>query len=228
VKAKPLAVLRIALAATIVSLAAQTAWGQPPRDGEREWRGRGPMPELGGPDGMDPRELLEQVMMARISKDLRLDDEQTVILVRQFTEHRDEMRQMHHRRMELLRELRGVLNEGGESEAELEARLEALQAHEDAMHAARGAFFERAAEGLTVRQRAGLYVFIHEFEGDMRRLMQRARERHRDADDEARPGRPGPPQFRGRGPGRGEQEDAGAGNGDGAAEQAGPAQGAAE
>jgi len=51
------------------------------------------------------RELLAQVMIARMSRELALDDEQTVLLVRRFSEFREQVRERQRQRAEMARDL---------------------------------------------------------------------------------------------------------------------------
>ena len=151
----------------------------PPGDGGRFSRG-GPREEhrftdeMGNP--VDPRELLEQVMTARLSKELALDEQQTVTLVRRFSEFREEMHSFRMERMRLLRELRTVTRNAQDEEA-INATLKALLELDETVARANRNLFETASSSYTPWQRARLYIFMSEFENDMRRMVQRARER---------------------------------------------------
>lgn len=187
-----------------VALAAPVVWAQPeppPPHGGPGWREGGPPPggdrRRGpgpgpGPDG-HTRELLEQVMLARLSKELTLDDEQTVLMVRRFAEHKDEMRTLQRDRATRMRALAEAVR-GNADEAALEAALEAVQAADARITTLKEATYESLGEGLTAWQRGRLYLFISEFEDDMKRLVQQARDRARMGGGEG----PGP-----RGPRRG-------------------------
>jgi hypothetical protein len=156
--------------------------GSPPREpGEGGRFGRGPREghvfrdEMG--NEVDPRELLEQVMTARLSKELALDEQQTVVLVRRFTEFREEMHALRMERGRILRDLRQATRTAQDEEAITE-NLAALMELDERAARARRELFESASGGYTPWQRARLYIFMTEFEGDMRRMVQRARERH--------------------------------------------------
>jgi len=151
------------------------AQGGPPRP---RWGG-GPPPGAGAPGDIEDRdtsELLEAVMAARLAKALGLNDEQTVVTVRRFGEYKEELRGLRRGRHELLKQLTAAIQDEV-PEAELETALKNLVEHDTKLAQYRFGVFEKASEGLSVAQRAKLYVFLNDFESDMRRLVQRARER---------------------------------------------------
>jgi hypothetical protein len=133
-------------------------------------------PEVAG-EQVDPKELLEQVMMARISKELALDDDQAVLLVKRFSEYREQMSVMRKKRFETMKDLKQVVKDTAKDE-DLKAKLDTLIALDEESSLARKELFESLSSGLTEWQRARLYIFLTEFEGDMRRYLQRARERY--------------------------------------------------
>ncbi|MBI2434399.1 MAG: hypothetical protein HYV26_16195 [Candidatus Hydrogenedentes bacterium] len=143
--------------------------------------------EMGSTEKVDPRELLEQVMMARLSKDLALDEEQTVLMVRQFMDFRDEQRALRKTRNDLFRELEQALR-GSKGDTEIAPKLEALIAQDKKIEASRDSLFENASAGLTAWQKGRLYIFLSRFENDMRHMVQRARERFRPSGGEGRQG----------------------------------------
>ncbi len=132
------------------------------------------------------RELLEQAMTARISKELALSDEQTVLVVRSFAEIREETRQLRMKKTELTRELRGLLN-NSQDEALIQAKLEGIMLIDADVVNMRLRAFEESSRDLTVWQRAKLYLFISEFEADLRKMLARAKE-HRLLREEGGPG----------------------------------------
>ena len=153
---------------------------QPSGDREKAPHAEGERPEgvrhRGGPPDAKTRELLEQVMMARLSKELELSEEQTVILVRKFTEYREQARELRKKRYELLRQLQTQLKENKE-DAGIAAKLEEIKQQDDSITQARRDLFTRASEGLAIWQQARLYVFMDEFESELRRVVQRAKEK---------------------------------------------------
>lgn len=124
----------------------------------------------------DAREIMEAVMVARISRELELNDEQTVLMMRRISEFKQETDEARKRRGELVRALNEAVRSGA-AEANVEAKLHELVDHDRALAEAKFGMFERAGEGLNVAQRAKLYLFLGEFETDMRKLIQKARMR---------------------------------------------------
>ena len=133
----------------------------------------------GGPWEPDAemREILEQVMVARLSKELALDDEQTVLLVRQFSGYRERVHELQKQHSELVKDLKASVEEGTDGQA-IEDKLEAIMAHDEKILSAQREVYELAGGELTAWQRAKLYIFITDFQGEMRNLIRRARERH--------------------------------------------------
>lgn len=127
--------------------------------------------------GQETRKLLEQVMIARVSKELSLDDEQTVLLVRRFAEQKQEVVSLNKERQARIRALNAVVEEGKDADL-IEERLAAVRDIDTKLHIAKTATLESLGEGLTPWQRARLYLFLMEFESDMKRLLQKARERN--------------------------------------------------
>jgi len=158
------------------------------------------------------RELLMQVMVARLSRELELSDEDTVLMVREFADFQERMQDLHQEHRDLSVELRELV-ERGAPEDTIEAKLDALVEHEEAIADAQQEVYEEMADGLSVENRARLYLFMDEFKRDMRRLVQRAQQRHwgsgRDPGMRRGPDRPGGRgEFRGpRGPGERDRPD---------------------
>lgn len=121
-------------------------------------------------------DLIESVMAARLSKELGLNDEQTVLMVRRFSDFREQLTEMKRQRQEKVRALRTALREKQPDE-KIEAALQDLIAHDlDTLEFRKNAY-QNAAGSLSTTQRAKLYVFVTDFEADMRKLIQQARER---------------------------------------------------
>lgn len=121
-------------------------------------------------------ELIESVMVARLAKELELNEEQTVLMVRRFSDYREQLNDLKRQRQEKLRKLRTVLRENKPDEV-VDGALQDLIAHDLKTLEFRKKAYQNAAGSLSVQQRAKLYVFVSDFEGDMRRLIQKARER---------------------------------------------------
>jgi len=148
-----------------------------PREGDqremfRRWRDQsGDEPGRPGPprDREQAREYLEGVMVARLSKALGLSDEESILLLRNFNEHRDETNRLYRQRRELVEELRNLLkSEDGEASADALNRImemdQKIFAHHQQLVLNPGFDLDRA-------QRARLYLFMHDFEEGMRRLV---------------------------------------------------------
>jgi len=137
-------------------------------------------------------EMVQSVMTARLAKDLKLDDEQTVVLFRRFCEVRDQSIALRKERQEIIKSLKGAINTNAGDEA-IEAKLKELVAHDAKMVEVKEKAYEEAAKGLAVAQRARLYVFMNDFENDMRRLIQKTRESLGKPGPGGPGGRPGAP-----------------------------------
>ncbi len=124
----------------------------------------------------ESRKLLEEVLMARLTRELALDEEQTVLMVRHLAEFRDNMAALRRERMVLSRNLRQAVREGKDEEA-IAKVLEEVVAHEAKAAEARREIVEFDGFELTTWQKAKLYLFIVDFESDMRRLLKQAQER---------------------------------------------------
>lgn len=148
-----------------------------------------PMPPgRGGQAEEDLRDLLQQVMMARVSRSLDLNEEQTVILVRRFSEHQDAMMALRKKRHDLTRGLDEAM-EKGDNDAAINEKLEALIALDEEAAMAPKRLLDTASKGLDATQRAKLYMMLLEFEADLRNMVMKARQRR---------GFEGAPQGRGR------------------------------
>ncbi len=153
--------------------AAQEAYPMPPPGEDMPTRGRR-LPE----EWMDRdvRDLVEAVMMARLSRELGLNDEQTVLMMRHFSEFKEKTGELKKQHVKLVKALKESVQSGA-PEAEIEAKLQALVEHDKAMAQAKLDIVEQTGAGLSVSQRAELYVFLGEFENEMRKLIQTARRR---------------------------------------------------
>lgn len=125
---------------------------------------------------IESRKLLEEVLMARLTRELALDEEQTVLMVRHLAEFRDKMAAMRRERMVLARGLRQAVREGKDEKA-IGKVLEEVVVHEEKMAVARREIVDFEGFELTTWQKAKLYLFIVDFESDMRQLLKKAQER---------------------------------------------------
>lgn len=121
------------------------------------------------------REMVTTVMMARMSRELELTDEQTVLMVRNFAELRDTLSKLGEERGDLIETLREKVDNNA-PEAEIVPLLNRLMAVDDDRDAARRDTYAKAGADLTIAQKAKLYIFVQDFEWHMRRLIMKARE----------------------------------------------------
>ena len=121
------------------------------------------------------REMVTTVMMVRMSRELELNDEQTVLMVRNFTTLRDHLTVLSEERDTLIGKLREAVKNTA-PDSEIQPVLDQLMAVDGKREQARREAYEKAGTNLTVTQKAKLYIFIQDFESHLRRLVQRARE----------------------------------------------------
>ncbi len=165
-------VMLSAFALLVLGVITGVALAQPPEPSDA------PPPHMERPDGPPPppdpenRAMLEQVLVTRLSRRLGLNDEQSVILMRRFSELREQQEALRRKRMEILHGLRGVLRLE-EDEAALKRLMGALAETDKELAAGeRGAREALRDMDLNIWQQAKLELFLSEFEGDMRRLVQ--------------------------------------------------------
>ena len=153
--------------------------------------GDGPM---GGPGG----EFFAEVMMARLSDELELSDEQTVLMVRKFSGLRDQVRDLRKQRAQAARELELQLQSKSPDAAKTQEQLDKVIALDSQIRDERQKVFEEMGAELDAVKKAKLYLFLDQFESDMRRMIGEARERFRGG----RPDGNGPPPRHPGGPGQ--------------------------
>lgn len=141
---------------------------EPGRGGWRDRRDDG--------DDEDIRELVTTILMVRMTRSLELTDEQTILMVRHMEELRDAMSKVGHERDTVMKELRDVVAKDGVTDAEIDAKLKQLVALDEKRSNLRHEAFEKAGANLSPKQQAKLYINLQDFEGQMRRLIQRAKE----------------------------------------------------
>ncbi len=168
----------------IIALAAvlATAWtaAQPAEapQGPPDGRGQKHQGPHMGKDGNQAksREMLEQVMIARLSGELKLGDEQSVVLMRRFTEAREAKQALSKERGEAMRDLRAIVEQQKDEKAlnECLTRLHDLDAK---LAAHKQQLQETMGAELNPWQKAKLALFLEEFEADLRQMLREARER---------------------------------------------------
>ena len=171
---------------------------------EAEATGSDPVPAAehtpDGQDALPARELLEQVLFARLSRELKLTEEETVLMVRRYAEFREEMLDLRTERERVARQLRQAVKDNSD-EAVLTPLLAEIRRVDEKMANARMTIYDEISAELDTRQKARLYLFIGEFEAQLRRWLNEARQR-RAGGDWLPPGRgdnprPLPPLRRG-------------------------------
>lgn len=138
------------------------------------------------------RQLIEEVMIARITKDLEMNDEQTVLIVRRFSEYRDKAREARQQRKKLVDEMKEALK-SADNPGQVEEKLKAILALDTEIAQNRTAAFENMATSLTPLQRGKLYLFLADFENELRRMVQSAKEGKLQKPEERRFRRPAKP-----------------------------------
>jgi len=130
-----------------------------------------------GNDDVDMRELMQDVMAARLARELGFNNEQTVLLVKAIGEYKQQLEEARKQRNQVARELRAAIN-ANESDSAIDAKLnELIQQDLRALELKKTGYTE-FSRNLTVPQKAKLYLFMTNFESDMRKLVQQARQRH--------------------------------------------------
>ncbi len=143
-----------------------------PREMFRRWRDQNEdEPGRSGPprDREQAREYLEGVMVARLSKALDLSDEESILLLRNFNEHRDETNRLYRQRRELVEELRNVLK-SEDNEASAEGLVSLMEMDQKIFEHHQQLILNPGLD-LNRTQQARLYLFMHDFEEGMRRLV---------------------------------------------------------
>lgn len=178
----------------MVSVAiAQSLYGQeppppggPPPGPKPPGKHDGMGPGMGGPKGhkgpmgldwedKDLKELIDTVRIFRLSRTLELSDEQTVMLMRRYDDLKKQVSELWEKRNQMMEQLREKVNKNA-SEAEIEQVLNDLSKLEEESFYARRDLLKKAGQDLTITQRAKLLLFMQDFERDMRKLLERARE----------------------------------------------------
>ena len=169
---------------------------------------KGPGMPHGGPFGdlneQGVKELVQTVMLVRLTKELDLDTERTVVLVRQFEDAKEKSAALAEERKQIMQDLQQAVENKAPDE-QINEKINALIAADQKMQEIKLDAFKEASEGLTPTQKAKLYTFIHQFEDQMRKLVMRAKMRAGTAGmmtpDERGPGMRGMVSPESRGPG---------------------------
>ncbi len=150
----------------------------PDRNGNPEAR-----PGRPGRESRPPQErarrggrMLEQVMLARLSEELELSDEQTVLMVRKFTDFRARRAELRKEREHLMKGLREAIDRNA-PDTEIEGQLARLREQNEALMALTRALYEELSKDLSPRQRAKLFLFLERFDAEVQQMMRRVEER---------------------------------------------------
>lgn len=158
--------------------------GRPDGEGRRgHWPDREEMRAIATEMGIDPetlededvRDLIEIVRMARLARELGLGKEDAVAMMRTFDTYREKFWDLMKARRTAMGDLKTKIQAGAPPE-ELTAAVDKLLELEQQGGALKVESFRAAAEGLNVEQQAKLYVFVQEFDDDVRRMVMRIRQ----------------------------------------------------
>jgi len=125
-------------------------------------------------DEQDVRELVEVLRMARLSKAVGLDKEETVVLVRVYDRFKSRAGELNRERRRIMDDLKRAVRSSAD-DALIEQHLNELIEIDKRLFELRLKAFETISEDLTTEQRAKLYVFMREFDEELRRMVVRAR-----------------------------------------------------
>lgn len=124
----------------------------------------------------DLRELLHTILMVRLSQALELSDEQTLALSKRAGSYKDELAEMKWQIAGAKHDLRVAVTRG-ESDEVVEKKLEDCLMQEEAIADLLRAMITESRKDLTVEQAAKFYLFVGDFENEMRDLIDRASQR---------------------------------------------------
>jgi len=124
----------------------------------------------------ESRKLLEEVLMARLTRELALEETEAILMVRHMTELRDRMISLRRERSEKMRSLRQAVRES-KDENRIDVLMEEVLSVNQKTSDAKTDLLNFDDFELTTWQKARLLIFLNDFEADMRRLLNRAKER---------------------------------------------------
>lgn len=127
------------------------------------------------------RDMVSTIMMVRISRSLELSDEQTVVMVKHMQEMRDSLSKLYEERDTAMDALRALAEKENATDGEINTQLQALMSIDEKRVQAKRDAFEKISSGFTTKQKAKLYITLQDFEGQLRRMMARAKEMGEDA-----------------------------------------------
>lgn len=130
-----------------------------------------PLPD----EDQDLRELLQTILMIRLSQTLELSDEQILALSKRTGTYKDQLAEMKWQIAGARQELRAAVKRG-EAEKIIEAKLEDCLMQEEAIADLLRTVITESRKQLTVEQAAKFYLFVGDFEHEMGSLVERARQ----------------------------------------------------
>lgn len=147
-------------------------------------RNRPPLPAPGAyPEPMGPppegdlpaREVLEQVLLAKVAKQLKLNDEQTVILVRRFNEQKEVLLEKTQQRNNLANELRKLIHDKTkENPKELQEKFSHLLKMDIELAELKQKWIDNISIDLPLESKIQLYLLFSDFENEVRKFLRKA------------------------------------------------------
>ncbi len=126
---------------------------------------------------MPAHEVLEQIMLARIAKQLNLNDEQTVLLVRKFNEQRELLEKKNKQRNEIANDIKKLLQgESDENAKELEEKLNLLVKTDIEIAELKYKWMDNLTMDLPLNSKVQLYLFFSDFENEIRKFLRKTYE----------------------------------------------------
>lgn len=144
------------------------------------------------------KDLLEQVMVARLAKQLNLSDEQTVIFVKRFIEFRESMENKNRERQILANELR-KLTKTAPSEntmSLIEQQFDRLKKLDKEIYDQKLEWIENVSKDYPFITKVQLYLILSDFENEIKHYLRKAYEWRQNRPPEQ--GREFPPNLPGR------------------------------
>lgn len=173
-------------------------------------RNRPPLPPPGiFPEPMGPppegdlpaREVLEQVLLAKVAKQLKLNDEQTVILVRRFNEQKEVLFEKTRQRNNLANEIRKLIHDKTkENPKELEEKFSQLLKMDIELAELKQKWIDNISLNLPFESKVQLYLLFSDFENEIRKFLRKAYDWKQNRFPDERGGLMPPDQRRGRPP----------------------------
>ena len=150
--------------------------GGPPDRGRISERGEDGREARRGP--REAREAMQRVRIRRLAETLDLDGQETEKVVNRIEAHEEKQRELQRELGQARHDLRVALREDADEDTVSEKLDKALELEgKKILHQRDG--YREITEDFDVKQQARFYLFMPEFEEDMRRLVERARDLRR-------------------------------------------------